>query len=1163
MFQPPHSSRTPRPRPHPRPLRRTRWRNYRPQRTILMCRRHDSPDAPQETLAAEESAALADTPPVPDHIAAVLAPLTKALTPLAEDVGHPRELPDMPEFQAVVAAFHRPDATLALLSEYATGSNWPLACAALTVLAEHPDRQDLRDPIMRRLGNSRPFVLPYTFDFLTSLEFRPLVGAALLAAQDWWANNPVIPGFFDEYFARSAALGDQPDFGGGLTGTPDLETGPADALARKLTHPFAEQLLAGLREWGQTRIDRTFLGTVGTFQNAADEDPLLVSPPAWREALATAETVIRQNRPRSVLVTGSPRVGKTAFLALLGARLRDAGWTVFAAGGNELMADQMYIGQLEGRIRKIVDALHARRKLVWFARDLAQIANSGTHQGQSASILDQILPAIAAGDLIVVGETSEAAATRLFQARPSLRSVMEVVPLRAMDDGDAMDLAIQVGERITEHAGVLVSRQAVVTTMDLARHYLGGGQLPGAVLELLKRAAAHSLNADEATLTPDSVIATLSGISGLPKVILDTSQRVELAQVRDFFTRRVIGQTEAVNAVVDRIAMLKAGLTDPGRPTGVFLFAGPTGTGKTELAKTLAEFLFGSADRLTRLDMSEFQTPESTSKILGQRGEPGGDSLIDRIRKQPFSVVLLDEFEKAHPNCWDLFLQIFDDGRLSDANGGEADFRHCMIILTSNLGATEHRGGGLGFLPEAGAYTEDQVLRTIARTFRPEFVNRLDKIIVFRPLSRELMRGILHRELALIQERRGLRERAWAIEWEASAIDFLLDRGFSPEMGARPLKRAIDQLLLAPLAATLVEHRFPEGDQFLFVRSNGQAIEVEFVDPDAEPADRAAPEADMDGELSLPAIVLRQTGSAEERASLAAHWREIGSELAGDSWAAANERLRVAMDDPAIWSRDDRHRVFSALEMTDRVKEAARTAERLFQRYETSSRQPARASRELGARLALQLFNLRNGLDDIATNAPIDALLRVEPAMDAGGDSGSAPDWCEKLSGMYRQWAAKRHMQIRIVKPRHAAGAPILHVTGFGAFHTLKAEAGLHVLDGPAHENQRRTVARVMVAAGAEQTPPEAGEYDAASLLLAAGSAGAAPSGSAPSASTPSATNPSGTTPSGTTIVRRYREGPAPMARDVAGGWRTGRLDAVLGGDFDLMGAVSRRQPAD
>lgn len=1106
------------------------FRRYR-QRSA---RRTSGANPAQRELAAP---AAVSTTPVQLPLSASLQAISGALTPLAEEVTHPAQLANMPEFQVAVTAFRRPEVTLEGLTDYVLGGNWPLACAALVVLCERPDRQRARDAVLQHLPNTRPFVILYALRFLAALPQRPPVGSPFLCAQAWWQNNPIIVDSFREFAARCAELGEQPSFGDLLDGKTDAECAAVAGLLQKVQHPFADQLARALRQWLDTRVDASFLRTAGGVWEPTDRDPLLVEPKGWGSALAAAEAAIRSAHPRSVLVCGDSRVGKSAFIRLLAGRFQRRGWTIFAASGADLMADQIYIGQLEGRIRKVVEAVQAQRNVLWYVPDLAYLAASGTHSGQAASILDQILPDISAGRLIIIGETSQAAATRLFRTRSALRSLLEVVALKAMSGEETASLVSEVGGRIAEQTKLSVPASAIAQTLDLAKNFLGSGQEPGAALELLKRAADRSIAAGDTVLSPDGVIATLSQISGLPPIILDTGQRMELARVQAFFSARVMGQDEAVRAVVDRIALLKAGLTDPGRPIGVFLFAGPTGTGKTELAKTLAEFLFGSADRMVRLDMSEFQTVEATAKILGAHRDTVTDSLIERVRKQPFSVVLLDEFEKAHPNCWDLFLQVFDAGRLADAHGQEADFRHCIIILTSNLGATAHRGGGLGFMPDSDPFAAEQVVQAVAQTFRPEFVNRLDKIIVFKPLTRDLMRGILHKELSLIQERRGLKERAWAVEWEPSAIEFLLDKGFSPEMGARPLKRAIDQLLLAPLATTLVEHRFPEGDQFLFVRSNGREIEVEFVDPDAEPRPLVLERDEVEDGLSLASIVLNPTGSDAERTSLSAAWRGANETLAGDAWRTKEERLRLALGDPKLWSSGDRRAVFTGLELAARVAEAARTCERLVGRYKPPTPGGNRASREMAGRLALQLYNLLQGIDDFMNDRPIDALLRVDSALDTGGDGAVNEAWCRRLMGMYRAWAGKRRMKLSELVARHPKGAPILLVTGFGAFRTLQAEAGLHVLeDDQRSGGARRVVARVVTVSGGSEDFTGPDTYAHAEGLLA-GASRATPS-----------------------IVRRYREHPAPLVRDLGAGWRSGRFGEVIAGDFDLIGEINTQR---
>jgi ATP-dependent Clp protease ATP-binding subunit ClpC len=504
------------------------------------------------------------------------------------------------------------------------------------------------------------------------------------------------------------------------------------------------------------------------------------------------------------------------------------------------------------------------------------------------------------------------------------------------------------------------------------------------------------------------------------------------------------------------------------------------------------------------------------------------------VRKQPFSVVLLDEFEKSHPMIWDLFLQAFDEGRLTDAMGQVADLRHCLIILTSNLGATAHRSLGLGFAPQADVFSKDQVIRAISQTYRPEFQNRLDKVIVFRPLTRDLMRGILKKELAALLERRGLKDRAWAIEWESSALEFLLGKGFSPEMGARPLKRAIDQYLVAPLAAIIVEKRFPEGEQFLFVRSDGERIEVEFVDPDADVAPAgdmpAAAAAEPAALSALAAAILAPKGTRAEFHVLEAEYEAIERMLVSPEWEELREKLTDEMASADFWSRPDRFDALARFALMDRVKAATESANALRGRVARYSRSPRRYSAELSGRFALQLHLIREGIKDALDDAPVELALVVEPVFDGAGDRQATLAWCRRLTSMYRAWAAKRRMHVAEA-PGASRDAPVLIVSGFGAYRILSPEGGLHVFE-PFEGAAGRVTARVRLAVVPLGDIPAAKEQK---LIVEALDKGPRPS----------------------TVARRYREEP-PLVRDVGGKWRTGRLDLVLGGEFDLFQASPR-----
>jgi ATP-dependent Clp protease ATP-binding subunit ClpC len=619
----------------------------------------------------------------------------------------------------------------------------------------------------------------------------------------------------------------------------------------------------------------------------------------------------------------------------------------------------------------------------------------------------------------------------------------------------------------------------------------------------------------------NDLVETLSDATGLPLRVVDPDAPLDLEEVREFFSSRVLGQPEAVDCLVDRIALVKANLTDPSRPLGVFLFVGPTGTGKTEIAKTLAEFLFGSPDRLVRLDMSEFQTEESFERLLADSSSNrDAAALISSVRAKPFSVVLFDEFEKAHRKIWSLFLQLFDDGRLTDRQGRTADFRRCVVILTSNLGAAVERAGSLGFVPDGGGRFRPEVVeREVSRVIRPELINRIDRIVVFRPFEREQIRALLERELALVLQRRGFRTRPWAVEWDEAALEFLAEKGFSRELGARPLKRAVERHLLAPLATAIVSRSFPEGEQFLFITARDDRIEVAFVDPDA--ADEEAPAAPAPAALRLERLVFGARGDADERDFVQAEIGRLRSIVTGNGWRGQKERDLESMRADAFWDSPDRFGVLTRIEYVDRVQAAFETAEKLSARLSRVGGNGRGSARELVQLLADRLYLIDRACCGTDALQPADAFVEISAAAFEPAEA----DFAVQLRDMYEAWARRRGMRVRRLWSEVSF---LLSVSGIGAYRILAAECGLHVFESPHDERSFDRVAVHVRVAPAPPAPPDTDAVDVARGALAE----VAPP---------------------TTIVRRYRTKPSPLVRDSVRDWRTGRLDRVLAGEFDVI----------
>lgn len=1082
--------------------------------------------------ARRAAPAPAPAPQAPDA-AASLYRVAGELVPFFQASAHPKDLLDNPGFRRGVDLLRGASWSAETLLGYYAGDNAVIACLALEALRARSDDADVRPAVLAGINDFNPWNRYFALRLIAAkspVGGEPIVGRVLTRLNDSWLF-PANLQFLREFLAAREAAGEPLTLGSLVDGLNDASATTLGSILDRLPGEVAAPVAAELAAWRVRSIDRDFLAAIGRLWAAGEGEPL-VDHAALSEATSSTLASILAQPNRSVLLVGEHGVGKSAVARRAGEALIARGWTVFETQATDLLAGMSYLGELEERVRELVSKLRGR-PVLWYVPGFHMLALAGRHRYGPASLLDMILPHVDKGEIVVLGETSPSGYERVVQSASRVPASFEVVRLEPTAPAATLELAAAwSARRATPGNPPLVDDATRNEAWQLAQQYRGDRAAPGNLLELLERTRARLSSGGEppAAITLGDLVDTLGRLTGLPATILDPRAGLDVGSLRAVFERQVLGQPEAVDCLVERVAMVKAGVTDPKRPLGVFLFAGPTGTGKTEIARTLAMFLFGSPDRMIRLDMSEFQGPESLSRLLGDpdpEGARNGAALVDRIRKEPFSVILLDEIEKAHEKVWDLFLQVFDDGRLTDRQGQTADFRNAIVILTSNLGAAIPSGASLGFLDATGRFSAAAVVKAVDKSFRKEFLNRLDRIVVFRPLARETMRDILRKELAEAFERRGLRQRAWAVEFDASALDLLLERGFTADLGARPLKRSIERHLLAPLALTIVEHRVPEGDQFLLVRAEQGRLVVEFIDPDApEPAAPAPPaEIPSDGDRSPARIALAPAGTAEEVAALARAHARLRDRLDAQAVHQRKREGLARMQEASFWTSDSRFAVLGRIEQLDRIENGVRAAGSLLERLESRERAP----RDLVGRLAVQLHLLELAVRDAIDGRPSDAFVAVDAWGDAGSPSRDSNAFAARVASMYRGWAERRGLQVEELSapPTDGVYHAAFSVAGHGAFAVLEREVGLHVLEIPETDGRadRRAIARV------KAVPQPDGPADGRAVLGAA------------SPGTPS-------------IVRRYRELPSPLVRDVAHGWRSGKFDRVLAGDFDLIAAV-------
>ncbi|MEJ7750244.1 MAG: ATP-dependent Clp protease ATP-binding subunit [Thermoleophilaceae bacterium] len=545
-----------------------------------------------------------------------------------------------------------------------------------------------------------------------------------------------------------------------------------------------------------------------------------------------------------------------------------------------LVAGSKYRGEFEERLKKVMKEIQQRGDIILFIDELHNLVGAGAAEGaiDAASILK---PALARGELQTIGATTLDEYRKYLERDSALERRFQQIRVDEPSTEETVQILRGLRDRYETHHRVGITDEALEAAAELADRYISDRFLPDKAIDLIDEAAsrariksmtappvyrdleeeiettrrdkeaaieaqefekAANLRDTERQLTnkkrdleeqwrsgesgerpeigEEEIADIVSMWTGIPVFKLTEAETQKLMRMEEELHKRVIGQDAAIQAVSKAIRRSRAGLKDPKRPTGSFIFLGPSGVGKTELGRTLAEFLFGDEDAMVRIDMSEYMEKHSVSRLVGSPpgyiGYDEGGQLTEAVRRKPYSVLLLDEIEKAHPDVFNILLQILEDGRLTDSQGRTVDFRNAIVIMTSNVGAAEiARNTGVGFTvgdDETGVTYDDMkkgIMGELKRVFRPEFLNRIDEVIVFHKLAKDETKEIV--ELLLKRIRESLAEQELTMNLSDEAADLLVEKGWDPAMGARPLRRAIQRFIEDPLADEVLAQNMPAG----------------------------------------------------------------------------------------------------------------------------------------------------------------------------------------------------------------------------------------------------------------------------------------------------------------------------------------------------------------
>ena len=534
------------------------------------------------------------------------------------------------------------------------------------------------------------------------------------------------------------------------------------------------------------------------------------------EEIRRMEQILSRRRKNNPVLIGEPGVGKTAIAEGLAQRIVDGdvaemlkGKEIVALDIASMVAGSKFRGEFEDRLKAVIREIEAQAgETILFIDELHTLVGAGAAEG-AIDASNMLKEPLSRGKFQVIGSTTLDEYRERIEKDAAFERRFQRILVREPTVEETIAILEGLREKLTEHHRIEITDEALGAAARLSERYLSDRFLPDKAIDLVDEAASRMrVDGSCDAVTESEIAALVSQWTGIPAERMLEEERARLANMEEALHARVIDQDEAVRAVAEAIRHSRAGLSDPRRPIGTFLFLGPTGVGKTELAKTLAAFLFGSDSALLRIDMSEYTERHAVARLIGSPpgyiGYEEGGQLTEAVRRRPYQVVLFDEIEKAHPQVMNLLLQLLDEGRLTDGHGRTVDFRHTILIMTSNAGS-EH------FQTDAGEDAiRERVREELRKLFRPEFLNRIDETIIFHPLSEEAIERIVDLKIAELNER--LAEQEIELTLTAEAKRVLAKAGYDPHYGARPLARAMKRLVENPLASKIVAGEISEGD---------------------------------------------------------------------------------------------------------------------------------------------------------------------------------------------------------------------------------------------------------------------------------------------------------------------------------------------------------------